>query len=271
MDKFNISNAFLKDAAAKHFVVLTYHARVPGQTESVYHASCFVILAEGIGFLVTAGHIIAEMQSNMAAGVTYSKYRLQDRRAGNVFPSIPYDFNLDEWIVIHGDENGTDYAVAPLSGLVASNLAVGGIEPLGENTWGKLPFEQYPVWLLVGIPSETHSIEGGQHRLKLVLLPLTPTECPPDLLNPPVNKILAKIVEQPGLDSVTINDIAGMSGGPIFGVQKDDVSARYWAIGIQSSWLPKHRIVCFCPLPDFLAGLKGALQTLRQERQGKNG
>ena len=53
-----------------------------------------------------------------------------------------------------------------------------------------------------------------------------------------------------------MDDIAGMSGGPIFGVKLVDGRLRYWVIGIQSSWVERSRVICFCPSLPFFALIK---------------
>lgn len=186
---------------------------------------------------------------------------------GNDYPlGVPYDFDLREWIVIQADINGTDYAIAPLTELMASNLNAGGIQPLRENGWGEMPFDQYPDWLLVGVPDESYRRDADRHTLALTAIPLEPTECPPGLLNPPVNKVFARLIEQPELDTARVESVVGMSGGPIFGVKKNDAAklAEYWAIGVQSGWLASHRVVTFCPLPVFLEGFKRAVQEYKR-------
>jgi len=48
--------------------------------------------------------------------------------------------------------------------------------------------------------------------------------------------------------ALDISSISGMSGGPIFGFMVG-AQTRYWIVALQSSWLPKRRIVFGCPLP----------------------
>lgn len=269
MSDSGLSSTFLREAAGKHFVFLTYYARGPGEeaAERLYHASCFVVAFEGLWWLMTAGHVIKDITDNTAKGVTYSTFRLQDKLAGNNYPlGVPYDFDLREWIVIYADINGTDYAIAPLTELIASNLKAGGVEPIRENGWGTMPFDQYSDWLLVGMPDESYRRDGDRHSLALTAIPLEPTECPPGLLNPPVNKNFGRLIERPELDTASVESVVGMSGGPIFGVKRNDASqtAEYWAIGVQSGWLATHRVVAFCPLPAFLEGFKRAVQELKR-------
>jgi hypothetical protein len=117
--------------------------------------------------------------------------------------------------------------------------------------------------ILPPIPVEGYQRTGDRHFLKLTVMPLVPTTCPPDVVDPPANKIFGKILTQPGLDQAVVNNIAGMSGGPIFGLKPVGGKFHYWVIGIQSSWFENSRIVCFCPAFEFFTALKEAIRRIQ--------
>ncbi|MGH7193449.1 MAG: hypothetical protein ACREJM_07930, partial [Candidatus Saccharimonadales bacterium] len=49
-----------------------------------------------------------------------------------------------------------------------------------------------------------------------------------------------------------IETIEGMSGGPIYGFRFDDRgNLRYHIVALQSSWLPKQRVIFACPFAVF--------------------
>src|SRR5262249_31323191 len=49
-----------------------------------------------------------------------------------------------------------------------------------------------------------------------------------------------------------VNDISGMSGGPIFGLRIRDDEIHYRIAAIQSRWWPSSRIILGCPVPILL-------------------
>jgi len=265
MNESEAAQAFLRNVASKHFVCLTYRGRLPGSSASdtkKYFASCFVVEIEQHWLLVTAGHVISGIHETIAEGAIYSDFNLHDRLAGNTFPfSVPIPFEVDEWVVIAGGSDGGDYAAAPISTLIVQNLQAGGIHPIEESVFGAMPFDQYPHWLLVGIPNESYEYVDNRHTLALTVVPLAPAEAPENVVvTSDESKIFGKMLSQPTLDAVNVTDVRGMSGGPVFGVRGVDGQARYWLIGLQSSWYPDSRIVCFCPVQRFLYAIKEAIQ-----------
>lgn len=259
------AQAFLRNVASKHFVCLTYRGRLPGTPPAdakMYFASCFVVEIEQLWLLVTAGHVISDIKKAIAAGAIYSDFNLHDKLAGNTYPlSVPIPFNADEWAVIDGGPDGGDFAAAAIPNLIVQALLAGGIRPIEEKVFGAAPFEQYPHWLLTGIPSESYAHAGNQHTLALTVVPLAPTPAPDNAVaTSGENKVFGKMLSQPALDTVNVTDVAGMSGGPVFGVRGVDGQAWYWLIGLQSSWYEESRVVCFCPVQHFFAAIKGAIQ-----------
>lgn len=185
MNGTEASEAFLRDVAAKHFVCLSYKARLPGTNEvKKYFASCFIVEIEQHWLLVTAGHVLSGIQKASAGGAVFSDFNLHDKLAGNTFPfSVPIPFDLKDWVVLDGDPHGTDYAAAPVSNLIKQNLIVGGVRPIGESVFGIAPFEQYHHWLLVGTRDESYEFTDGQHTLKLTVIPVAPSAAPVDAMD----------------------------------------------------------------------------------------
>jgi len=264
------SETFLREVASKHFVCLSYWARLPGtepHEAKKYFASCFVVEIEQHWLLVTAGHVISEIQEATVRGAIFSDFNLHDKLAGNTFPfSVPIPFDVKDWAVLDGDPQGADYAAAPLSNLIAQNLLVGGVRPIEESVFGTAPFDQYPHWLLSGTRNESFEVVGGRDTLKLTLIPLAPSAAPEGMTDSGEgSKVFAKMLSRPDLDAVQVTDVGGMSGGPIFGLRENNGETRYWLLGLQSSWYPDSRIVCFCPVQRFFAAIKEAIRMARAD------
>lgn len=258
MAEENISCAFLRHNAAKHFLCLSYKAVHQRGEPGFGFASCFVVEIEGLWFLCTAGHVINGLKAAQENGIALTEFRLQDKLAGNDHPfGVPYAFDLGDWMVIDDDAIGVDFAAEPLSALFVANLRVGGVKAIEEMAWGPPPLDLYKPWLLAGIPSETHTHVGNKHIVKLTIVPLQPSAAPPS--SAPLattEKVFGKLVERPDIDGASVNDIDGMSGAPVFGIKEVDGVLRYWLIGVQSSWYPTSRVVAFCPMSYLLDALK---------------
>lgn len=260
---------FLRTAAAKHFVVVSYRSALPGQAQAdagYFHLSCFIIATEGVWYLVTAGHAIDELRKNAAQGIEVFETRLQDRLAGNAFPfGVPFHFNLDAWIVFNDDAQGFDYALYALDEITFRQLDTGGVVPIREIAWGSQPFDQYSPWLLVGVPKESYKTTSTLHNMSITIVPLLPTERPPNTEDGGPNVVYGQIKTQLDQGGATVEDVRGMSGGPIFGLNVDDKKIKYWVIGIQSFWFKGPRVVGFRPMFNFLQGFKAAIQQFRAD------
>ncbi|WP_288106463.1 hypothetical protein [Limnobacter sp.] len=175
------SGQFLRDAASKHFVCMSFRAFDTDGSSRFLYASCFLVEVESHWFLVTAGHIIADIRTGCANGTIYSEFTLHDKLAGNLFPfGVPIPFDDDAWIVF--DTQDADIAATHLSVLIVDSLKAGGITAIGEVAWGPPPFEDYDQWLLTGIPAESYELAGSHHLLKLTIVPLQPTPPPTGVL-----------------------------------------------------------------------------------------
>ena len=246
---------------------MSYRAAGPGEPEESakrYFASCFVVEFAGQWFLVTAAHLINEIRNAISSGASHSLFFLHDRGAGSPYPlGVPTPFVVGEWILLDNEPLGADYAAWPMRALIAANLAKGGVLPITEGMWGEPPFNQYPVWLMVGMPEESISEEGadGLQQMKLVSLALQACPSPSDRSAVIANRLFAVIQRDPSRDVAIVDDIAGMSGGPIFGIEPLKGAFRYWLIGVQSGWFKDIRTVSFCPAPQFLDVVREAWLT----------
>lgn len=266
------SAQFLRDAAAKHFVCMSFRALGSDGSSRFLYASCFLVEVESHWFLVTAGHVIVDIRIGCASGNTYSDFTLHDKLAGNRFPfGVPVPFDDDAWIVFNTQD--ADIAATPLSWLIVDNLKAGGIAAIGEVAWGPPPFEDYDHWLLTGIPADSYERSANQHLLKLTIVPLQPTQPPAGVLQADASSVegaiaadfpaqYGKIITQPDVDTAYIANVQGMSGSPVYGVRAEDGQLKYWLLGIESSWFEASRIVKFNPSICFFTAFKLAIQQL---------
>jgi hypothetical protein len=259
------STHFLREHAGKHFVFLSGRVHRSGVKEpaKLFHASGFVVEVEEHWFFVTAGHVINAINELEQSGYAFDSWMLEDKSAGHDFPfGVPITFDPRLWIVFEIESRGLDYAAFPLIDLWVQALRVGGVRAIDETTWLPIPIEECKDWLLVGIPRESITHAAGRFTLKLTLIPVLPAEPPYGAESKEPNRYYAKIKDGPD-GHLRIEDVDGMSGGPIFGTKLIEGRLKYWAIGVQSGFFEKSRIISFCPLAGFLLELKNVIVGLK--------
>jgi hypothetical protein len=242
-----------------HFVSLScvqHFVSAAGQEkEKILVFSGFVVEINHDWFYVTAGHVLKTIQAALDAGTTFDTWRFDDQTAGNDFKgvAIPYDFNLDEWLVLENEESGLDYATVKLDYLTCKSMLAGKVVPVDKNAWGDYVAE-HDYWVLMGIPSESISYDEGNFiDGRVFLIPLKSVEPPPAAGSKSENQFFGR------LDDEALNglrDIDGMSGGPIFSLKKVDTQWKYTVIGIQSAWYRSDKTIAACPFSSFAKALE---------------
>ena len=261
----SISEQFLK-AVGKHFVSLSCVRTDEKDNPIVAHIfSGFVIEVLEEWFLVTAGHVLSELREAMDAGARFRIWRLGDQTGSGKYGSkaIPFDFDVEDWLVISDDENGMDYAATPLLSLFRAALERGGIVPLSERVWGNPWNDEFTRRVLVGIPKESASYDGvSVICAKFALAPMQPADPPLNAERKIENQFFSKLDEDP---SDIIKNLKGMSGGPIFSCKIEGSNLHYKVLGVQSSWYPSQRIVAACPIGSFGKAIEQAIKEAANE------
>jgi len=260
------------DRTGHHFLLITFVATKPDGSQVRETRSAFIVDVRGVWLLMTAGHVLRTLREEYPRiGVTTSRFELQDRFAGSSFSGhagVPFHF--DSTACMELDEEWGDFGLIPLDALTVSQLKRGNVIAIKESAWGTRPLEEYTHLLLTGVPSETVTHEPGQMVLRHTLIPLA--LCPPNEQPPAgqVGKIKARLLQDES-ELAQLDDIDGMSGGPIFGVRDVDGVARYFLVGVQSGWLRQSRIVTFSAAAPVLKQLRADLieraATKRDDRQ----
>jgi hypothetical protein len=234
-----------------------------------FAVSTFVVSIKNIWFLVTAGHILKDLQSRLDSGRRIFKSRLF---AGLISPpsseSIP--FNLEDtprWYIY---EDGLDYAVIPLRPAFVNPLIADGIIALNENHWKDYP-EEDGEYVLLGFPSQAQDISitssGEKGNVNIVLgcplLPVFPVSDPPEVLKRQHERFYAKVPIAKGMTddpNVKLTDINGMSGGPLFVIKWiNNNNIEYWLVAVQSGWHKPTRILAACPILPLINGIANSI------------
>lgn len=264
-----IEEVFLRLNAGRHFVALTYRLR-RGNEATDGHVSCFVVELANVWFLLTAGHVIKGengLERAAAEGYRLDKVQIVDAFAGRSTTPLPITFELAEWVAIDNDELGLDFAALPLKQFFCEGLAAVGVSPIESHAIGQAEFHDDSQLVIVGVPTESFKLKGNDGTMKLLLVPLT--EYGGSDFPVKGDTVLATMGENPAEEAHRVNDIAGMSGCPVFRiVNKAGQQKKYWAVGVQSGWYASHRVVRFCPIDRFVAALEDGVRQY-QERHGR--
>ena len=254
-----ISEQVLK-GVGKHFVSLSCIQRDANSREvAVLVFSGFVIRVSGVWIFVSAGHILETIRSVTEAGHSFDVWRLGDQTGNRRFgdSTIPFDFDIGDWLVLDDDSRGLDYAAVVLRPLFQEALAEGGIVPLSESTWGNPWSDDYERRFAVGIPEESVR-RSGESTIKcgFAIAPMRRAELPPDGFVKRENQFYSKLDDDP---SAVIKDLKGMSGSPVFSCKIENGQLYYRLLGVQSAWYRSLRIVAACSIASFGMAVKQAL------------
>lgn len=251
-------------SVGRHFVTLTCVQHQAGSNDRKVHVfSGFVVAVKGEWFYMTAGHILRDIRQALESGSTFDIWRFGDQTAGNHFrdTAVPYDFDLDKWLVLEDAEAGLDYATVHIGGLLRRLLEAGGVVALDRNAWGDHVTE-HEHWALVGIPSETVAYDGKTViTARVVMAPLVPMEAPPLADRRAQNQFYAQLADD---SEVFVRDVDGMSGGPVFMLHRVEEIWKYRVIGVQSAWYRSSRVVAVCPFASFGEALEPMVEEALQ-------
>lgn len=253
------------NAVGRHFVTLSCVQTLPGDTSKrILLFSGFIVDIRGLWFYVTAGHILRNIQASLDSGGEFSIWRLGDQTAGNEFKdtAIPFDFDIDKWAVIEDESLGLDYAVTPLNEMYCRLLNAGGVVPIGNDAWGDHLME-HDQWVLVGVPSQSVTYDGHNVIVaRPAMIPVTAAEMPELAGSKAQNQFYGYLHQ----DSQSIvEDIDGMSGGPIFAIKWINEKLHYVVIGIQSGWYSQSRVIAACPFSSLGHALEEFVDTVARE------
>lgn len=223
--------------------------------DKFFSCSGFVLSIRGAWIWVTAGHILKELDEILNKTVKLTECVLVDYFGPDVVSChpIPFDYEGSSRFYIYDETDGLDFGLVALRPYYQRLLEANGIVPVSKKNWihpSTIKFDQY---FMLGLPrrfitSEVSTDEMGVQLVGSVfptMIRITRLDDPPnDLPKTTYPQFVGKIDDKCSLD-----DIIGMSGGPIFGFAND----RYWIVAVQSSWLPCRKIIFACPVPVFVA------------------
>lgn len=235
----------------RHLVALciTYRRLANDEDRFTAYSGTLIRIYNGV-FLLTAGHILEDLdRARKSAELKITSAVLADTFGLGRMSDIPIPFDLTNahLFYIFDEEEGLDFGVIALSPYYVRLLAKNGAVAIEEKDWLYQADVRFDGYVMLGLPDEFSSktvSSTGHGMVTPTMFGLRRLDAPPN--GAPVTthpRFVGQINER-----APIKSVVGMSGGPIFGFCFGE-QTRYWVVALQSTWIPKTRIVYGCSLP----------------------
>lgn len=244
---------------SRHLVSLSgwYYASASKETDPgelhLFSYSGFIISFHGFWCLATAGHILEDLEENLAKGlIRVERYALLDTFGHEVISHepIPFIYSQAPKFFVNDREAGLDFALIGLGPYYQHLLQANGVEAVTQENWEKQKEVDFGRFMMIGLPQEAIEASSwksqGKVHFKALVRPMTLEiekiqKAPNGSEETRYPRFIGKIN-----GDMPLNSIQGMSGGPILGFNKQ--GNKYWIVAIQSSWLPESKIIFGCPI-----------------------
>jgi hypothetical protein len=223
--------------------------------------SGFIVEVHGHWCICTAAHCIEQVQELLEQGHVLTDWEIDDSAIQAPPERMPYRFSPDfynDTFMVRDEHFGFDYGLILLDTFPRVALAKNGIRPINSGDLVD-PFQHdASYWIVCGVPEESIKTFGSGLTVKeFTGILVRPLPGAPDWwIDPPALPRLYGEVCDPADPSDMLKSVQGMSGGPVFAVQeKDGIFFDPKLIGIQSSWVHRHRVIAACPAAPFFDAL----------------
>lgn len=278
---------------SRHFVALTCEyetlnrdGTVYGRGTSVY--SGFLLELHGAVFWVTAGHCLKdELDANLASGqlrITGGGFMDYFGHEAKYMHSIPYRYEAGSSYYVEQPDHALDFALILLNDLQVRAFAANKLIPITRDNWVHQPSLTFDFYRMLGIPKDrvitterpdgTLDTKVGQAMVALNQIDPDDVGDPPPGMEAPSDAWFTGRLDPECL----IPNIAGMSGGPIYGFRRDASNKlMYHVVALQSRWWPQTRTIFGCSmvvfaeevhrqLAEFIAQCEGEQQARTTEK-----
>jgi hypothetical protein len=233
-------------------------------------SSCFVMSFGERWFLVTAGHVLKELEELLEhPRVRLIQSCLIDALGSDAIHNSNLPFTYDKSNRFYIDQDGLDFGLIPLSHNHRQLLEANRVVPVAVENWINQDIDRCHGFLLLGIPVDwvSHAQSPGGYRLGIETLLVSIkrlTEPPPRAETTMYERFIGDLTKPADMQ----HGLEGTSGGPIFGFYDDDNGQlRYWIVALQSSCLDK-RYVFGCPVKLFGNHLLARLLDYAKSNEG---
>jgi len=215
--------------------------------------------------MCTAAHVIDEILEVIKSGVILSHWHINDvftKPSGTIV--YPFEVMERERLHLREDKLGLDYCLIYVDWLTAENIQRSGVRAITmERTADASEVEKL---VLTGFASNYTQKNGSSISQRHYVLGVTQIERPENW-NPDQSQT-SLFGRLDTVDSEELNavDIGGMSGGPIFGlIKQEDGSSIIRLVAVQSGWSKESRIITACPIGPFLAAVERLINEAGEE------
>lgn len=228
----------------------------PQDPATPFVCSGFLMSLKDRWFMVTAGHILRDMEEQTRNGTAqFEQFRLLDNfgLGANRSGAIPFDLSGADKLYEYDAAKGLDYAFITLRPMYRDLLAASHAIPITENDWAKWRHTRYSHYFMLGFQEEAIAKSVTPHRDHYVIhakpvpvfIYLRKREKGPETSRKTkYHRFIGEIERHHDIGS-----IKGMSGGPIFGITSG--LRKHGIVAIQSAWLPDRKITFGCPIGVF--------------------
>lgn len=220
--------------------------------DKFFSYSGFIISYQGAWNFVTAGHILEDLEQKIQnKNIKVREFMLVDKFGPDATSpySIPFDYANAPKIYINNKEEGLDFGLVILRANYCDLLKKNGIVSVLEENWKTIPDELADNYVMLGLPQQlikTMAVtDNGNTRMAGSVAPAAVGierlyEIPDGVSITKYPRFIGKLADK----GYVLENIDGMSGGPIIGFSKE--WNRYWIVAVQSSWLSERRINFGC-------------------------
>ena len=278
----------IQDSIGQHFVSLRGVYRNPNdaadpQTKTPFNFSGFVYKLRDDWFFLTAGHVLEQIAAARKAGMIVENFLLDDAYSPNApFKSsdtlIPFNFDDAPKHFINQPEIG-DFGLIWISPYYRDLLSKNKITPFVPEETSDAPYDPGFInrWV-IGLPEELMRVENTagvtHHKSQLVIVGLSPLrfEDLPEAIKSDVkdkglreDNFFAQVPDASELsegEEAGLQDILGLSGGPIIGWRRNNQGiVSYSILAIQSSWWPSSRVLMAGPITRYISAIDRTIQS----------
>jgi len=240
--------------------------------------SGFVMSVAGAWVWVTAGHICKDIRSMIESGRCVVSSKFVDRWGAPTGEEVgfPFPYDLKEIAHVYNEEIGVDYGLIILSDQPRMLLEAAGIVALSEEYWSDVP-DDVGLFELIGFPSSETTCSISEEKILTFsaspyMAPIMHEPNPPLDVNKPHPRFYGRLIDQQSDGSPNgcpLDNIDGMSGGPIFAIREiEGGKLEYWLVAIQSGWYPDRRMITACPVLAAVAVVRKVLEDIGKLESG---
>ncbi len=230
----------------------------PKSEAHCFFCSGFVISIHRTWYLATAGHILDDIEAEVRGRkADFREFYLVDCFGLGVRSKqpIPFDYAGSYKFFRFAKSEGLDFGIIELKPCYRRLLRANGIVAISRKDWREQYRLQFNKYFILGLPNDcierriTKQAQEYTVHGKPVpsMVYVTEVKRPKKNWLRPYPRFIGRVSAK---HKVSVGNIKGMSGGPIFGFS-EQTPGRHYIVALQSMWLPYEGVTFGCPVPVF--------------------